>query len=159
MSVADAPRSNLPVFALVATLAGLAFGVYALLRPASTMTAFDINGAMTVAGEHVPEQIESFYFFVPESQRSRDEEVAELTSLLVKAAAERDYFGVAGPDTERNLAVLLDAIKENQAKGLHGLILVYLGPEEHRIHVETAVADSGASLKYVVYPAPSKNSI
>lgn len=155
----DAPRSKLPVFALLATLTGLAVGVVALLRPVTAPPVFDMESAMNAAGKYVPEQVESFYFFVPETAKPHEEEVSELAGLLAKAASERDYFGVAGPEPERNLTELLAALKQNQSKDLHGLILVYLGPEEHRPHVETAVAGSGASVKFVVYPAPPKNSI
>lgn len=159
MSTEDASHSRLPIFALMATLAGLGIGMFALLRPVTAPPVFDMEGAMNAAGEYVPAQVESFYFFVPESTRSHEEEITELAALMAKAAAERDYFGVAGPEPSRNLKELLAALKQNQAKGLNGLSLVYLGPEEHRPHVETAVAESGASLKFVVYPAPPKNSI
>ncbi len=160
MSATDAPRSTLPIFALLIALGGVAVGVYALLlRPASVATTFDMNKAMEAAGAHVPAQIESFYFFVPEADKSHDEDVTELASLLAKAASERDYIGVAGPDPSRNLAELLDALKQNQAKGLDGLSLVYLGPEEHRGPVESAASLTGASVKFVLFPAPSQNSI
>ncbi|MEK6805088.1 MAG: hypothetical protein AABY95_00375 [Pseudomonadota bacterium] len=161
MSSNDAPRSTLPIHALLIALGGIVLGVYALLQSPITgeVVGFDLNKAMEAAGAHVPEQIESFYFFVPEATRSHDEDVVELAALLAKAASERDYIGVAGPDTERNLTELLDALGKNRSNGLKGLILVYLGPETHRGTVETAVTTTGASVKFVLFPAPSINSI
>lgn len=158
-SSADAPRSTLPLLALAVVLAGLGFGIYAAMRPAPAISMFNLDGAMHAAGEHVPEQIESFYFFVPEAARSEDEEVSELAGLLKKAALEKDYFGVAGPDAERNRSELLSALKRNRSDGLQGLVLVYLGPEVHRTEVESAVTGSGASVRFVIYPPLPKDSV
>ncbi len=159
MNTDDAPRSTLPLFALAASLAGLALGIHALVQTPPAPTAFDMNSAMEAAGQHVPERIESFYFFVPEVAKSHDDEVQELSGLLARAASEGDYIGIAGPDTERNLAELLAALKAHRAQGLKGLVLIYLGPESHRGNVETAVTESGASVKFVVYPSAPSNAI
>ena len=155
---APTQSAELAWLAFIAAIAGVLLGVWQVLNPPARLSGFDLNQAMDAAGGQVPGDIESFYFFVPESGKSRDQEITELGQLLAQAAAEKDYIGVAGADAERNREALLAAL-EGIATGLNGATVVYLGPETHHAEVQAAVEKASGNFRFVRYPPLPDNAI
>lgn len=151
-------QTDLAWLTVAVVAAGLLLAVWQVLHPRLLIAGFDLNHAMDAAGAEVPSEIESFYFFVPESGRARSTEIAELSTLLAQAAAEQDYIGVAGADVERNREEFLEAL-ENTTAGLNGATVVYLGPEAHRAELQAAVDSAGGTLRFVLYPPLPANAI
>lgn len=115
--------------------------------------AFNLNAAMRLAGEQVPPEVESYYFFAFVDEKPASEEIAELGAKLVIAAAEHEFLGISGPDAERNRRNLLGALAAHRDGSLAGLTLIYVGPEVHAAELAVATKAAGADLRYVVYPA------
>jgi hypothetical protein len=110
---------------------------------------FDLDTAMSLAGEQVPGHIESFYFVVLE--RGTPDEVTELSILMVKAAGEHDFLGVAGADPEYNLEILAASLARLPPASLSGLVLIYVGPPNQEAVVAPMVQPSGAELRFAPY--------
>lgn len=155
---ASTKQTGLAWLAFAAAVLGVLLAVWQVLNPRPELAGFNLNQAMDLAGAEVPEDIESFYFFVPEVGRSRRVEIGELSRLLTQAAAERDYIGLAGADAERNRDALLAALEEITT-GLNGATVVYLGPEHHRVDIQAAVEKSSGLIKFVRYPPLPDNAI
>lgn len=115
--------------------------------------AFDLDTAMALAGQQVPPDLDSFYFFAMLEAEPQPGDVGELGEKMLAASSERDYLGVAGPDAERNRRTLLAAFEARRGDDLSGMILIYLGPARDRAEVEAAAAASRVTLRYVPYPA------
>lgn len=113
---------------------------------------FDLNTAMNLAGQQVPPELDSFYFFAMLEDEAQPGDVGELGAKMLAAASERDYLGVAGPDAERNRRTLLAAFDARRGDDLSGMILIYLGPDHDRAAVTAAAAASRVELRYVAYP-------
>lgn len=151
-------QTSLAWFTVAVIVAGLLLAIWQVLHARPLIAGFNLNHAMDTAGTAVPSELDSFYFFVPESGRSRDTEITELSKLLGQAAAETDHIGVAGADVERNRAQLLAAIEATPA-GLQGATVVYLGPDEHQAELRAAVEKTGGEFKFVRYPPLPDNAI
>jgi hypothetical protein len=115
--------------------------------------AFDLDAAMALAGRQVPQERDSFYFFVMLEPVPEAVDVAELGAKMLAASAERDFLGVAGPDADRNRRTLLAALDARRADDLSGMILIYLGPSRDRDAIGRAAAAARVELRYVDYPA------
>lgn len=120
---------------------------------AASPSAFDLDTAMALAGQQVPAELDSFYFFAMLEPAPRDTDVADLGAKMLAASAERDYLGVAGPDPVRNRDTLLAAFRARQADDLSGMILIYLGPDAHREAISRVAAAARVELRFVPYPA------
>ncbi|MCX7070392.1 MAG: hypothetical protein NTW01_05265 [Gammaproteobacteria bacterium] len=124
--------------------------------PAGTpAAAFNLDTAMRLAGTQVPPELDSFYFFAMLEPAPEAQDIAELGSKMQAAARERDYLGVAGPDPERNRRTLLAALEAHHGEDLSGMILIYLGPDQHRAEVASAARAAGVELRFVAYPEAS----
>ncbi|MGQ3056468.1 MAG: hypothetical protein ACT6T0_04670 [Nevskia sp.] len=124
--------------------------------PAGTLAAaFNLDTAMRLAGTQVPPELDSFYFFAMLEPAPEAQDIAELGSKMQAAARERDYLGVAGPDPERNRRTLLAALEAHHGEDLSGMILIYLGPDQHRAEVASAARAAGVELRFVAYPEAS----
>jgi|GEM_PF-6204862 len=113
---------------------------------------YDLNRAMALAGEQVPPEVESYYFFAFVDEAPAEQEIAELAAKLRQASKEHDYLGISGPDAERNRRNLLSALKASQGSDLAGVVIIFVGPREHRDELTQAVESAGAQLRFVVYP-------
>ena len=139
---------------LLAYRAPSAEAVAAAQTPAvSDAEPFNLNAAMRLAGEQVPAEVESYYFFAFTDDKPASEEIAELGEKLVLAAAENDCLGISGPDAERNRRNLLGALAAHRDESLSGLTIIYVGPAVHATELTGAAKAAGAELRYVVYPA------
>ena len=116
--------------------------------------AFDLNVAMRLAGNQVPPELESFYFFAMLEPAPEAQDIAELGAKMQAAARERDYLGVAGPDAQRNRRTLLAAFDAQRGEDLSGMILIYLGPDSDRDAVASAAQAARVELRFVAYPEP-----
>jgi len=114
--------------------------------------AFDLDTAMRLAGSQVPPELDSFYFFAMLEPAPEAQDIAELGSKMQAAARERDYLGVAGPDSERNRRTLLAALDAHRDEDLSGMILIYVGPDSHRDTVSSAAQAAKVELRFVAYP-------
>lgn len=122
---------------------------------AATLDAsFDLNVAMRLAGNQVPPELESFYFFAMLEPAPEAQDIAELGAKMQAAARERDYLGVAGPDAQRNRRTLLAAFDAQRGEDLSGMILIYLGPDSDRDAVASAAQAARVELRFVAYPEP-----
>lgn len=124
-------------------------------EPAVAPAAFNLDTAMRLAGTEVPPDLDSFYFFAMLEPAPEAQDIAELGSKMQAAARERDYLGVAGPDPERNRRTLLAALEAHRGEDLSGMILIYLGPDQHRADVASAASAAGVELRFVAYPEAS----
>ncbi|MBI2383243.1 MAG: hypothetical protein HYV18_04140 [Gammaproteobacteria bacterium] len=113
---------------------------------------FDIDEAMNLAGRQVPNEVTSFYFFVLDTPTSLRRDAEELATKMQAAALEHDYLGITGPDPNRNLRTVLRALEAVRGKDLRGLVVIYLGPPDHRRHLSAPIAGSGARFLFVEFP-------
>ena len=130
--------------------------------PAPTLSAhriFDRDTTISLATAQVPVEIDSFYFFVLDTETSVEQDSAELATTLRRAAAERDYLGIVGPDPERNRLTLLAALEAARGKTLSGVIVIYVGPIEQVDDLLPRVRASGAELRFVVLPEAEGQAI
>jgi len=119
---------------------------------------YDRDAAIILAGKQVPEEIDSFYFFVLDTDTTVDQDGEEMAFVLQRAALERDYLGIVGPDPERNRATLIHALDASQHLRLEGATVIYVGPQADEDLMQR-IRDSGAELRFVVYPDESAPSI
>ena len=120
---------------------------------------FDRDATITLATAQVPVEIDSFYFFVLDTETSVEQDGAELATTLRRAAVEHDYLGIIGPDPERNRLTLLAALEAARGKTLAGVIVIYVGPIEQVDDLLPRVRASGAELRFVVLPEPEGQAI
>src|SRR5689334_20605213 len=139
-----APAAALLVLALA--LAGAGLWQHQRALRAAQAAAFDLDEAMKLAGSQVPEDVESFYFFVLEHA---EDEAAELAEKLAQAAAEHDFIGVTGADAEYNREALLGALSSRRERNLEGLVIIYLGPPGHEAMLSAAAQARGADFRFV----------
>lgn len=121
------------------------------------LVAYDLDLAMTLAGDQVPPYVEEFYFFVLDVDAAG--ETVELADTLVRAAREHDFLGIAGPDPEHNRDILLAALTVPRDHPLDGLIIIYVGPAEQEAELAEFVRDTGAELRFVPYVPPPADTI
>jgi hypothetical protein len=123
---------------------------------------YDRDTAILLAGKQVPDEIDSYYFFVLDTESTVDEDGEELAVILQRAAIEQDYLGIVGPDPERNRATVLHALAMSRGSDLSGVTVIYVGPGEQAEELSRRVGETGAALRFVVYPqeaAPREPSI
>lgn len=113
---------------------------------------FDRDAAILLAGRQVPEDIESYYFFMLDTATTVDQDSTEMADVLQRAAKEHEYLGIVGPDPERNRATLLRALDAARGQDLRGVIVIYVGPKAQADEVTARVGATGADLRYVVFP-------
>jgi len=142
------------VLAAGLSVIGLLAGFAALPAPAikSLTIPYDRDAAILLAGKQVPNEVDSFYFFVLDTQTSVDQDGEELALVLQKAAIEQDYLGIVGPDPERNRATVLHALDASRGSDLSGVIVIYVGPVEQAEELTRRVGETGAELRFVEYP-------
>lgn len=116
---------------------------------------FDMNRAMALAGEQLPPNVESYYFFAFVDEVPAEQEIADLAQKLAQASQEHDFLGIAGADSERNRRNLLSALRANKGVDLGGVVIIYVGPADHREELTQAVQAAGAQFRFVTYPAAS----
>lgn len=153
-------RETFIVAAMLAVIAAvLVFGYRSGPAPARASTttaitaaAYDLDLAMKLAGEQVPPDIESYYFFAFVDPAESEHEIGELAEKLAQAAQEHDFLGISGPDSERNRRNLLAALRVNQGRDLSGAVIIYVGPLAQRVELGSAVQATGAQLRFVEYP-------
>lgn len=116
---------------------------------------YDLNTAMALAGQEVPAETQSYYFFAFVDEVPAEQEIGDLAEKLQQASKEHDYLGISGPDTERNRRNLLRALAASQGKDLSGVTIVYVGPAVQRDEVSAAIRTAGAQARFVAYPDPS----
>ena len=90
-------------------------------------------------------------FFVPAGS-DVNEAAGRLGPIMDTAARRQRRMGVLGPDAELDAEVTLAALKSRSNGKLKGMTLVYLGPGEHRLAVESAANASGSRFIFVKYP-------
>jgi len=121
--------------------------------PGSPITIrYDRDAAILLAGKQVPAEIDSFYFFVLDTDTTIDQDGEEMALVLQHAAIEQDYLGVVGPDPERNRATVLHAIDASRGTDLSGVIVIYVGPVEQAEELARRIGETGAELRFVEYP-------
>ncbi|HZP12138.1 MAG TPA: hypothetical protein VFB36_06930 [Nevskiaceae bacterium] len=142
------------VLAAGLSAAGLLAGFAFLPEPVVQVVTvpYDRDAAILLAGKQVPDEIDSFYFFVLDTETSVDEDGEELALVLQKAAIEQDYLGIVGPDPERNRATLLHALDASRGSDLSGVIVIYVGPDEQADELARRIGETGAELRFVTYP-------
>jgi hypothetical protein len=113
---------------------------------------FDRDAAILLAGQQVPAEIESYYFFVLDTESSVDEDGLEMADVLRRAAEEHEYLGIVGPDPQRNRATLLRALEAARDGDLRGATVIYVGPSSQADEVVARIGAAGADVRYVVYP-------
>jgi hypothetical protein len=127
------------------------------LARAGAVAAYDLDHAMELAGLQVPDDVESFYFFVLDP--AADGESGELAQKLVQAAEERDFIGIAGADSDHNRDVLVAALAITGTRDLKGLVIIYVGPPDHEAALARVVNATGAQLKFVPYSIAEPETI
>lgn len=113
---------------------------------------YDRDAAILLAGKQVPDEIDSFYFFVLDTDTSVDQDGEELAATLQRAAIEQDYLGIVGPDPERNRATVLHALDASRGTDLSGVVVIYVGPGEQADELARRIGETGAELRFVEYP-------
>jgi hypothetical protein len=113
---------------------------------------YDLDTAFNLAGEQVPVIVESYYFDALIDEGPPEKDASELADKLRQAAAEHDFIGITGYDPLRNRAALLKALESLDGVDLRGLVVIYLGPAEHRTEIIAALRLRGIEPRYVVYP-------
>jgi hypothetical protein len=139
------------VLAAVTVSAMLTWCFTTLSAQAPPFTPYDRNAAILLAGKQVPEDIDSFYFFVLDTETTIEQDGYEMGAVLQRAAMEEEYLGIVGPDPERNRATLIRALDVAGGR-LRGVVVIYVGPSTQADDVAQRIGAAGADLRYVVYP-------
>ncbi|HKY21360.1 MAG TPA: hypothetical protein VJM31_09090 [Vicinamibacterales bacterium] len=134
------------------SLVGAAALCGALAAGAATERSFDLEMAMGAAGREVPTNVDSYAFFYLKLEAIEDQDIRDLASQLEPAAKRHDYIGIAGPDAIRNRTILRQALQASGKQDLKGVTFIYLGPKAHEASVRHLVEQTGAGLRYVVFP-------
>lgn len=120
--------------------------------PASQSHLYQESEAINLAGDRVPAGVEGFYFMVVDANRDSAEQAAELASMMVKAASENDYLGVASADPQLSEQVMLMAFAISSEHELRNMRLIYVSGRAHQAAIKSQAARAGIALQYVVYP-------
>ena len=113
---------------------------------------YDLDTAFNLAGDQVPVIVDSYYFDALIDDGPPERDASELADKLRQAASEHDFIGITGYDPLRNRAALLRALKALNGVDLRGLVVIYLGPVEHRTEIIAALRLRGIEPRYVIYP-------
>jgi len=139
--------ASICAFALLAGFASLPAPIVA-----TATIPYDRDAAILLAGKQVPDELDSYYFFVLDTDTSVEQDGEELAAVMQRAAAEQDYLGIVGPDPERNRATLLHALEATRGLDLSGVVVIYVGPGEQAEELARRFGETGAELRFVAYP-------
>ena len=127
-------------------------GEKALASSVKTAPAgFSQDRAIDLAGRHVPEDVQSFYFMIVDAERDGAVQAGELAQMMLKAAREQDHLGVTGADAPLLHQVMLMAFALTKDEKLGPLHVVYVGQPEHQASVEAQATRAGLAMDFVAY--------
>lgn len=113
---------------------------------------FNYDRAYNVAGQFVPPDKDSFYLFDVEDAENENDAVTDLKGMLQKAHNDKDYIAIVGPQSSKNKRVLTQALDNYDKDSLAEMLLIYLGPKDHREEVAAMVHDKGATFYFAIFP-------
>ncbi len=114
-------------------------------------TGFSQDRAIDLAGQHVPDDVQSFYFMIVDAERDSAVQAGELAQMMVKASQEQDHLGVTGADASLLHQVMLMAFALTKDEQLNALHLVYVGRPAHQASVEAQASRAGLAMDFVAY--------